>query len=362
MTHNDVVVRVDVTCSFSLRPPYEGIACSYGGSDTTEAVHWRPAIGRDWTRSQMTLAMRPLRPYGPLSVFVAYSHADEPIRRELETHLAALTRSGLLAIWHDRMLTTGTDWRRELSDRIDTCDAIILLISADFIASDYCYGVEMSRALERYAEGSAIVVPVIARPCYWALTPISTIQAAPTDGRAITTWTNRDEALLDVAKHLHRVVQARAPKPTVSGEEVYSPSALMALRINHLVNGGGDNYDGSLPPHSHLLMTPDAGHIGESVVVAGFLTDEAAVPVVDTMIAVSATGGSFAPWSATTDDEGTVHPDRWESVQKVAAWTGELGYYVAKLFLEEERVIIRAEVDGWPPREAVIHASLRRGS
>src|SRR5687767_9911103 len=86
----------------------------------------------------------------PVSVFFSYSHRDETLRDELETHLAVLRRRGIISGWHDRKITPGHDWATEIDIHLESSEIVLLLVSADFIASDYCFGIEMKRALERH--------------------------------------------------------------------------------------------------------------------------------------------------------------------------------------------------------------------
>lgn len=100
----------------------------------------------------------------PVEIFCCYSHADEAWLRKLETHLSLLQRQGLISIWHDRRIVPGTDWARTIDTHLEIASVILLLVSADFLASDYCYSLEMKRALERHAVGEARVVPILVRP------------------------------------------------------------------------------------------------------------------------------------------------------------------------------------------------------
>lgn len=142
------------------------------------------------------------------SVFFSYSHHDEALRDQLEVHLSALKRDGTIATWHDRRITAGDPLGQRIDEQLEHADLILLLVSPDFLASDYCHEVEMQRALARHAEGSARVIPVILRPCDWEHSPFSHLLAAPTDGKPITRWPDRDEAFLDVVR------QIRAALPT----------------------------------------------------------------------------------------------------------------------------------------------------
>ncbi|WP_079211385.1 toll/interleukin-1 receptor domain-containing protein [Brucella pituitosa] len=143
------------------------------------------------------------------SVFFSYSHVDEALRDELEKHLAVLKRQGVIDTWHDRRIGAGQDIDQSINDRINTDDIILLLISSDFLASDYCYDREMTRALERHNAREAVVIPVILRPCDWHTSPFGKLNATPPDGKPITKWPNRDDAFLEVTKAIREVLIER---------------------------------------------------------------------------------------------------------------------------------------------------------
>jgi TIR domain len=134
------------------------------------------------------------------TLFFSYSHVDEVLRNQLEVHLSALKRQGLIATWHDRRIIAGTDVGDAIDANLDAAQIVLLLVSSDFINSDYCYEREMARAMERQESGDARVIPVILRPCDWHDLPFGKLLAAPRDGKPITTWTNIDEAFLDVER------------------------------------------------------------------------------------------------------------------------------------------------------------------
>ncbi len=138
----------------------------------------------------------------------SYSHKDEALRIELEKHLSVMRRNGIITDWHDRRIVPGELWEAEISRQIETAQMIVLLISPDFMASDYCYETEMTRALERHRDGDAVVIPVLLRPVDWKESPLAALQALPRDARPVTTWSNIDEALLDVAQGIGRAVEA----------------------------------------------------------------------------------------------------------------------------------------------------------
>ncbi len=143
---------------------------------------------------------------GAVELFYSYAHEDEPLRRELEKHLKLLERQGLLRGWHDRELVAGTDWDREIDERLRSADVILLLVSADFMASDYIWGKELRVAMARHEAGEARVIPVVLRPVDWSAAPFARLQALPKDARPVVSWASRDEAFADVARGIRRVV------------------------------------------------------------------------------------------------------------------------------------------------------------
>jgi TIR domain len=135
----------------------------------------------------------------PLKVFCSYAHEDETLREHLYKHLRLLERQGLLTLWHDRLISAGTDWARTIDANLSSASLILLLISPDFLASDYCYGIEMRRALERHNANEARVIPILLRPVDWQGAPFAHLQPLPFNGKPITSWKNRDDAFTNVA-------------------------------------------------------------------------------------------------------------------------------------------------------------------
>lgn len=130
----------------------------------------------------------------PLQIFIAYSRKDADYLAELRTHFTPLERSGKVKVWYDGKIEPGVVWETAIKANLHSADIILLLVSADAIASDYFYEKEMSDALDRHAAGTARVVPLIVRPCAWQETPLGDLQALPKDGLPVTEWPNRDAA------------------------------------------------------------------------------------------------------------------------------------------------------------------------
>ena len=136
--------------------------------------------------------------FRPDEVFISYSHKDENLREELVVHLKALQRENVISFWHDRMINAGSEWKGEIDRRLETAGVILLLVSPDFIASDYCNDIEVRRALERHAAGEAVAIPIVVRPTDWLNLEIAKLQSLPRDNRAVTSWSNRDEAFVEI--------------------------------------------------------------------------------------------------------------------------------------------------------------------
>src|SRR5260370_40786292 len=98
---------------------------------------------------------------GRTEICIAYAHEDEKLRNQLEKQLSLLKWQGLIAGWHDHEIGAGTEWAHELDTHLNTASIILLLISPDFMASSYCYSIEMKRAMERHEAREARVIPII---------------------------------------------------------------------------------------------------------------------------------------------------------------------------------------------------------
>jgi hypothetical protein len=143
----------------------------------------------------------------PVKVFVSYSHQDEIWRQRLGTSLRALESSGLIQCWHDRKIIPGDDWKGQIHSALKDSDIFILLVSPDFIASEYCSDVEVCEAILRHKAGTARVIPVILRPAIWDHAPFGSLQALPANAKPIFNWSNREKALLDVVNGIRKAAE-----------------------------------------------------------------------------------------------------------------------------------------------------------
>src|SRR5690349_3848051 len=146
-----------------------------------------------------------------VSVFYSYAQEDEQLREQLQKHLSMLRRQELISEWHDRQIIAGVEWAKEIDAQMETASVILLLVSSAFLASDYCFDIEMQRALERHTRKDACVIPIILRPCEWQEAPFAHIQILPNNGVPVTEWSNPDAAFLNIAEGIRRAIEQRIP-------------------------------------------------------------------------------------------------------------------------------------------------------
>lgn len=166
----------------------------------------------------------------PKKLFVSYSHADEGHLKTLRAHLKALERNGVIEPWFDGYMLAGDDFEIKIRDALESADFIALLVSPDFLASDYCFDVEMQHAVARHEAGTARVIPIIVRDCLWRDTPFGKLKAVPTDGKPIMSvrWPDKDEAWTLVAAAIGDAARAGSASKVVAPTRTTSAPAVAA--------------------------------------------------------------------------------------------------------------------------------------
>jgi hypothetical protein len=192
-----------------------------------------------------------------INVFLSYSQADEDLCAELRKHLSMLRRKGVIRDWHDRQIEPGAERAKEIDERLDSAQIILLLVSADFLDSDYCYEVEMKAAIKRHEEKEAIVIPIILRPCDWQDAPFGKLQALPKNGQPVKSWPNLDEALTNIALGVRRVVEGFQAAPTPADAAQPRWGAL----VHRMCNRTAQEDDFYTFFHTHAQQQPGRPHI-----------------------------------------------------------------------------------------------------
>ncbi len=154
-----------------------------------------------------------------IDVFIAYSHFDLSYKDELKKFLRPLLREERITLWDDFDIEAGEDWNAKIKERLYGADLVLLLVSADSLASEYFYSKEVKVSLERHARGETKVVPVILRHCDWTATPLGDLEVLPEKGRPVVDWPTRDQAFLDVVSGLRKVVAGLELKRKNAGAE-----------------------------------------------------------------------------------------------------------------------------------------------
>jgi hypothetical protein len=149
----------------------------------------------------------------PVKCFYSYSHTDIDFRKKLSNYLAPLRQQKKIVEWYDRYIEPGTDWNKEITDKIDSVDLIFFLITAEFLASDYSFGVEVELAFNRLKKKEAKIVPILIKPCLWDQSRFSELQIIPRDAKPITSWSSVDDAFFQVAEEIKNMVNAILAKP-----------------------------------------------------------------------------------------------------------------------------------------------------
>jgi tetratricopeptide (TPR) repeat protein len=227
-------------------------------------------------------------------------------------HLAGLRRRELIANWYDREIGAGLDWESEIRKRLDAASIILLLISPDFMESDYCNDVEMRRAMERERAGEARVIPILLRPVDWEGAPFSHLNVLPSNGKPVTSWPDRDEAFLDITKGIKKALQELSGvSVNVATADIPRPPKVGFVPRHH---EGGSDIVGHLqkelaPERNQLVALWGAGGVGKTTLAA-----EAARGLEGTgqrIVWVSADGRANFTLTTLLDDIATQfgHPD-----------------------------------------------------
>src|SRR5579859_550238 len=142
-----------------------------------------------------------------LKIFFSYAQEDKDLRDALAKQLSGLKRQGIITGWHDGEIHPGDEWQALTEKHLRLSDIILLLISPDFIASDYCYSGVMKTAISRHEHGEARLIPILLRPTDVRDLPFAKLHALPGNGRAVTLWKNKDAAFLNIVEGIRKVIE-----------------------------------------------------------------------------------------------------------------------------------------------------------
>lgn len=138
----------------------------------------------------------------PKKIFISYAHRDEEAMRELDKYLGPLERKGEIEIWTDRKILPGQNWKEAIMQALESADLTLLLVSANFLDSNFINDEEIPIAFKRREEAGKHVVPIILNHCLWDLTDLGSLQAIPKDGRPIADFSNPAQAWSEVTRSI----------------------------------------------------------------------------------------------------------------------------------------------------------------
>ena len=185
----------------------------------------------------------------PVEIFCCYARKDQKLLQHLKAQLMPFQRQGLITLWSDTDINAGKEWDLEITKHLNASQIILLMVSPDFMMSEYIYSKEMKRALERHEQGEATVIPIILRWVSWQRTPLGELQALPKDGKPVKSWQDEDEAFYNVVEGIHKVVADLMPTPedfswhcilTFSGHEDSVVSVAISPDGQTLASGSDD--------------------------------------------------------------------------------------------------------------------------
>ena len=218
-----------------------------------------------------------------IKLFISYSSKDKAYRESLKDHLSSMERNDEIETWSDREILPGKEWDQEIRENLKSADIIVLLISSDFITSDYCFGVEVKLAMEKHERGDSIVLPVIVRACDWENgLPFAKLQALPEKAKPVKKWDDQDDAWLSVVRGIRdRVKNLKAKKSLQPFQEKDISSKLQEdfkdwledteIQLSHRRVNKISLSDIYVPPHLKLL-DEDSEDIAKQINIDGVLT------------------------------------------------------------------------------------------
>ncbi len=143
----------------------------------------------------------------PLKVFISYSHKDKRLKDKLITHLNSLIRQKYICLWYDNMILPGKEINEEIMKALHSSQIVLLLLSADYLSSNYCYQEEMQEAMKLRREKNLVVIPIILREVDLKGTPVDNLSSLPEDRKAVTQYRNEDTAFKNIADGVRSAVE-----------------------------------------------------------------------------------------------------------------------------------------------------------
>jgi len=163
-------------------------------------------------------------------VFISYSHRDKKLMEELQTQLKPYLRSGVVTAWSDQQIASGAQWFQEIQTALARTSVAVLLVSRDFLASDFIYEHELGPLLKEAEAGGVRILWVPLRASAFEETPLQKYQAVspPDKPLAQMSKAGRDEAWVQICKEIKRAATAVSGTPAPSAAASPAPAPVAA--------------------------------------------------------------------------------------------------------------------------------------
>ena len=171
-----------------------------------------------------------------ISIFLAYARKDELLVTKLENYLTRILQENNFSI--HKCEISQIDRGDDLS--LSTADLILLLVSPDFLDSDYCYRSEMAQVMKRYERNEAQIIPIILRPVYWGRTPFSQLQALPENTKPITLSDDQEATFGEIALAISTIAKNKGVGKESDGARKGEPETIKVLFVLSNPRGSDD--------------------------------------------------------------------------------------------------------------------------
>jgi hypothetical protein len=182
------------------------------------------------------------------SVLFCYASEDQRMASLLKNHLGQLKHNELITIWDQGEISPGDEWKQTMNAYLQEAQIILLLMSSSFLASDYCYSMQMQEAIRRHEQQTARVIPIILRSVHWQGPPLDKLKVLPDEQKPISEWRPQDKGYANVVMNIAQVVkqwnEQNFPGPTIERKA-------MMLTLDQLI----EKVKGQLQPEPRALAT-----------------------------------------------------------------------------------------------------------
>jgi hypothetical protein len=166
----------------------------------------------------------------PYKIFLSYSHDDSVLLDKFRQHLTTLQRNEKIELWYDREMIPGDNLDHEISTKLEDADIAMFLVSSSFLASYYCYDVELKKIIDRKENSEVRVIPVILHHCDWLESKLGDYLGVPSNGDPISSFDDPNLAFLSCVNELKRVISKLDEIEETKKKEITKPKGISIIK------------------------------------------------------------------------------------------------------------------------------------